>query len=276
MTVSTLSEVLNNAQQNKYAVAGLVVLGWEDARCYAEAAEELGLPVILQAGPGCRANTPVSILGKMFRHLAEQSRYPIVCHLDHGYTKEECIEGVENGFTSVMYDGSKLSLSENIENTYEISDYAHKYNVSVEGEIGFVGYKDGASSQSTDPQQAKQFAELSGCDAMAISACNVHLQTSTSSSIDMKVIEEIQSITSVPLVLHGSSGIDYELRRKIATTTNVCKFNIRTELRKKFGDTLREELPKHPELYDRIQLINLTMDKLKKSTKSIIENITKI
>jgi len=276
MTVATLSEVLKNAQQNKYAVAGLVVLGWEDARCYAEAAEELSLPVILQAGPGCRANTPVQILGKMFRHLAEQSRYPIVCHLDHGYTKEECIEGVESGFTSVMYDGSKLSLSENIENSYEISDYAHKHNVSVEGEIGFVGYKDGAQSQSTDPQQAKQFAELSGCDAMAISAGNVHLQTSTSSSIDMKVIEEIQSITSVPLVLHGSSGIDYELRRKIATTTNVCKFNIGTELRKKFGDTLREQLPKHPELYDRIQLINLTMDSLKKSTKSVIENITQI
>lgn len=276
MTVATLSEVLKNAQQQKYAVAGLVVLGWEDARCYAEAAEELGLPVILQAGPGCRANTPVSILGKMFRHLAEQSRYPIVCHLDHGYTKEECIEGVDNGFTSVMYDGSKLSLSENIENTYEISTYAHKHNVSVEGEIGFVGYKDGAQSQSTDPQQAKQFAELSGCDAMAISAGNVHLQTSTSSSIDMKVIEEIQSITSIPLVLHGSSGIDYELRRKIATTTNVCKFNIGTELRKKFGDTLREELPRHPELYDRIQLINLTMDELKKSTKSVLENITQI
>ena len=276
MTVATLSEVLKNAQQQKYAVAGLVVLGWEDARCYAEAAEELGLPVILQAGPGCRANTPVSILGKMFRHLAEQSRYPIVCHLDHGYTKEECIEGVDNGFTSVMYDGSKLSLSENIENTYEISTYAHKHNVSVEGEIGFVGYKDGAQSQSTDPQQAKQFAELSGCDAMAISAGNVHLQTSTSSSIDMKVIEEIQSITSIPLVLHGSSGIDYELRRKIATTTNVCKFNIGTELRKKFGDTLREELPRHPELYDRIQLINLTMDELKKSTKSVLENITQV
>lgn len=276
MTVATLSEVLKNAKQQKYAVAGLVVLGWEDARCYAEAAEELGLPVILQAGPGCRANTPVSILGKMFRHLAEQSRYPIVCHLDHGYTKEECIEGVENGFTSVMYDGSKLSLSENIENTYEISTYAHKHNVSVEGEIGFVGYKDGAQSQSTDPQQAKQFAELSGCDAMAISAGNVHLQTSTSSSIDMKVIEEIQSITSIPLVLHGSSGIDYELRRKIATTTNVCKFNIGTELRKKFGDTLREELPRHPELYDKIQLINLTMDELKKSTKSVLENITQI
>ena len=97
MTVSTLREVLDDAQHNKYAVAGLVVLGWEDARCYAEAAEELGLPVILQAGPGCRANTPVSILGKMFRHLAEQSRCPIVCHLDHGYTKEE-LNLLENMF----------------------------------------------------------------------------------------------------------------------------------------------------------------------------------
>ena len=77
-------------------------------RCYAEAAEELGLPIILQAGPGCRANTPVPILGKMFRHLAEQSSQPIVCHLDHGYSREECIEGMENGFTSVMFDGSKL------------------------------------------------------------------------------------------------------------------------------------------------------------------------
>ena len=118
MTVATLSEVLSKAKENKYAVAGLVVLGWEDARCYAETAEELGLPIILQAGPGCRANTPVPILGKMFRYLAEKSSQPIVCHLDHGYSKEECIEGMESGFTSVMFDGSKLSLSENIEKTH--------------------------------------------------------------------------------------------------------------------------------------------------------------
>ena len=132
MTVATLSEVLSKAKEHHYAVAGLVVLGWEDARCYAETAEELGLPIILQAGPGCRANTPVPILGKMFRHLAEQSSQPIVCHLDHGYSKEECIEGMENGFTSVMFDGSKLSLNENIEKTHEIADLAHKNDISVE------------------------------------------------------------------------------------------------------------------------------------------------
>ena len=230
MTVATLSEVLSKAKEDHYAVAGLVVLGWEDARCYAETAEELGLPIILQAGPGCRANTPVPILGKMFRYLAEQSSCPIVCHLDHGYSKEECIEGIENGFTSVMFDGSKLSLNENIEKTHEIAELAHKNNISVEGEIGFVGYSEGAASQSTDPLEAKEFANKSNCDAMAISAGNVHLQTNTSSSIDIDVIEKIQSLTSIPLVLHGSSGIDHTLRRKLASTTNVCKFNIGTEL----------------------------------------------
>jgi fructose-bisphosphate aldolase class II len=275
MTVATLSEVLSKAKENHYAVAGLVVLGWEDARCYAETAEELGLPIILQAGPGCRANTPLPILGKMFRHLAEQSSQPIVCHLDHGYSKEECIEGMENGFTSVMFDGSKLSLNENIEKTHEIAELAHKSDISVEGEIGFVGYSEGAASQSTDPLEAKEFADKSHCDAMAISAGNVHLQTDTSSSIDTDVIEKIQSLTSIPLVLHGSSGIDHTLRRKLATSTNVCKFNIGTELRKTFGDNLRKKMNQNPNVYDRIQLINLPLQELKSVTKTVIENITK-
>lgn len=274
MTVATLSEVLQKAKKDNYAVAGLVVLGWEDAQCYAEAAEELNLPVILQAGPGCRANTPVPILGKMFRYLADQSNCPVVCHLDHGYTKEECIEGLDNGFTSVMFDGSKLPLNENIEKTHEIAQLAHNYNVSVEGEIGFVGYNEGADSQSTDPNQAKKFAELSGCDAMAISAGNVHLQTNKSSSIDMEVIQNIENLTDIPLVLHGSSGIDYDLRRNIANNTNVCKFNIGTELRKMFGDTLREEISNNPTTYDRIQLIKSTIPKLKELTKKVIENIS--
>ena len=275
MTVATLSEVLSKAKENHYAVAGLVVLGWEDARCYAETAEELGLPIILQAGPGCRANTPLPILGKMFRHLAEQSSQPIVCHLDHGYSKEECIEGMENGFTSVMFDGSKLSLNENIEKTHEIAELAHKNNISVEGEIGFVGYSEGAASQSTDPLEAKEFADKSHCDAMAISAGNVHLQTNTSTSIDTDVIEKIQSLTSIPLVLHGSSGIDHTLRRKLATSTNVCKFNIGTELRKTFGDNLRKKMNQNPNIYDRIQLINLPLQELKLAAKTVIENITK-
>ena len=111
---------------------------------------------------------------------------------------------------------------------------------------------------------------------MAISAGNVHLQTNKSSSIDMQVIKKIETLTEVPLVLHGSSGIDDTLKRTIANTTNVCKFNIGTELRKTFGDTLREEIAKDPNIYDRIKLINSTIPRLKEVTKKVLENISKI
>jgi fructose-bisphosphate aldolase class II len=135
MTAVSLKEVLKPAMEEHRAVAGLVVLGWEDARAYVEAAEETGIPIILQAGPGCRAHTPVPILGKIFRHLADQASVPIVCHIDHGYSVQECLEGIDSGFTSVMFDGSKLPISENIDITARIVETANAAGVSVEGEV---------------------------------------------------------------------------------------------------------------------------------------------
>ena len=108
MTAVNLKTLLSKANKNNYAVAGLVVITWEDALAYTEAADETGIPIILQAGPSCRAFTPVSILGKMFRYLADQTKTPICCHLDHGFSYKECKEGIDSGFTSVMFDGSKM------------------------------------------------------------------------------------------------------------------------------------------------------------------------
>ena len=90
MTLASLTDVLAPAHQQGYGVAGLVVLGWEDACAFVVAADDLGVPVILQAGPGCRAHIPVSVLGPMFRHLAEQARVPVVCHIDHATSVAEC------------------------------------------------------------------------------------------------------------------------------------------------------------------------------------------
>ena len=115
MTLVTLAQVLQPALKGGYAVPGLVCLGWEDMRAYVAAAEAERAPIILQAGPGCRAHTPLPILGRMFRHLAEQASVPVVAHLDHGYTLEECRAALDAGFTSVMVDGSKLPLQANIE-----------------------------------------------------------------------------------------------------------------------------------------------------------------
>jgi fructose-bisphosphate aldolase class II len=273
MTAVKLSTLLKKANKNNYAVAGLVVLGWEDALAFTQAADETGIPIILQAGPSCRAHTPVPILGKMFRYLAEQTKTHICCHIDHGYSLKECKEGMDNGFTSVMYDGSKLSLKNNINNTVKIAKLAKSYKISLEGEVGIVGYHNGKISEGTNLIEAKKFANESGVDAMAISVGNTHLQTRKIAKIDINKIRDIQNETEIPLVLHGSSGISYHMRKKIAFNTNVAKFNIGTELRMVAGNSLRENVNNNIRIFDRLQLIQPTIIKIKNQAKKVIKNI---
>ncbi len=273
MTVKTLKEVLNKANKKKYAVAGLVVLGWEDALAYTQAADETGIPIILQAGPGCRKYTPVSILGKMFRYLADQTKTPVVCHIDHGYSVRECLEGIDNGFTSVMFDGSKLPIKQNIKITSSIVKIAHKSNVSVEGEVGFVGYNEGKMSIGSKIEEVELFAKESGADAIAISVGNKHLQTTKIAKIDFDKISAIEKITHSPLVLHGGSGIPSIIRKKLARNYNVAKFNIGTELRMLFGNTVRKNILRNKKSYDRIELLKPTIKEMTKLTKKIIFNI---
>ena len=272
MTAVSLKKILNDANKNNYAVAGLVVLSWDDALAFTKAADETGIPIILQAGPSCRAHTPVPILGKMFRYLAEQTKTHICCHIDHGYTVRECLEGIDSGFTSVMFDGSKLPLKENIKITSRIVKKAHMDKVSVEGEIGFVGYDKGKSSKGTKPDEAICFAKNSGVDAMAISVGNTHLQTNKIAKINREIIKQIQKSTSIPLVLHGGSGIPNRIRKKLAKETNIAKFNIGTELRMTFGNALRKQVKNNPRIYDRLQLLQPTIPEITKITKKIIKN----
>jgi len=273
MTAVNLKKILNDANKNNYAVAGLVVLGWDDALAFTQAADETGIPIILQAGPSCRAHTPIPILGKMFRYLAGQTKTNICCHVDHGYTLDECYEGIDSGFTSVMFDGSKLNLKENIKISKKIASRAHKYNISVEGEIGFVGYDNGKISEGTNIEDAVTFANKSNIDAMAISVGNTHLQTSKKASIDFNKINLIEAKTKIPLVLHGSSGIPVEQRKKLARKTKIAKLNIGTEIRMTFGEALRKNLKNNPKTYDRLQLLKPTIKDLTKVTKKIIKQI---
>lgn len=273
MTVKNLKEVLKKANKMNYAVAGLVVLGWEDALAYTQAADETGIPIILQAGPSCRKHTPVPILGKMFRYLANQTKTPIVCHIDHGYSIKECLEGIDNGFTSVMFDGSNLSIKENISITSSIARKAQAANVSVEGEVGFVGYNKGKSSKCTKVDEAKLFAKESGADAMAISVGNTHLQTKKVAKIDIKKIKAIENLTNIPLVIHGGSGISKLTRKKLARKSNVAKFNIGTEFSMLFGETIRKYILQDKNLYDRFEILKPTIKEIRKLTMKIISNI---
>ena len=258
MTLVTLAAVLQPALRHGYAVPGLVCLGWEDMRAYTLAAQAEQAPLILQAGPGCRAHTPLPILGAMFRHLAASVDVPIVAHLDHAHSFDECKAALDAGFTSVMFDGSRLPLDENIAQTAAVATLAHAAGASCEGEIGFVGYAAGAASEGTDPDQAARFALETGIDAMAISIGNVHLQTQPGAGLDLPRLDAIQSRTSTPLVIHGGSGVPPAQRADLAAHSQICKFNIGTELRQIFGQSLRATLAAHPDRFDRIEILRET------------------
>jgi fructose-bisphosphate aldolase class II len=273
MTIATLRQLMDEAEARNHAVAGLVVLGWEDAVAFVEAADETGLPIILQAGPGCRRHTPVAVLGPMFRHLAEQARVPVACHIDHATTLEECVRGIDHGFTSVMIDGSALPLDQNIALTRRVIDAARMAGVSVEGEVGFVGYAGGKPSAFTAPQDAARFAAETGVDALAVSVGNVHLQTEASNGIDLAALSAITAVTRVPLVLHGGSGIPPEQRRLLSRQHRVRKFNIGTELRQAFGTSLRTWLTENPTSFDRIDILRATIPALRAAAREVITNL---
>jgi fructose-bisphosphate aldolase, class II len=274
MTRATLDQVLRPCLADGTAMAGLVVLGWEDAQAYVMAAEAEGRPVILQAGPGARAHTPLPVLGAMFRYLAEHASVPVVAHLDHGEGPDVCRVAIDQGFTSVMYDGSALSFAENVSNTSEIVRIAHRAGVSVEAELGYVGYASGAASRGTDPETVAQFANETGIDALAVSVGNQHLMTETGAEIDIGLLHRIGAVApNLPLVLHGGSGIAPDLRRVLARQTTVCKFNIGTELRQAFGDALRQAVLADPGRFDRNQILKETIPPVVLAARRVIAGL---
>lgn len=275
MSRATLSEVLQKALRGGYAVPGFVCLGWEDARAFVAAAEAEDAPVILQAGPGCLAHTPLPVIAAMFRHLADQASVPVVLHLDHGRSIEEARMAIGEGFTSVMFDGSALPLGENIQRTAEVAALAHAAGVSCEGEIGVVGYAGGPASAATDPEEARRFAAETGVDALAVAVGNVHLQQQPSGSIDEGALSAIAAACgeSLPLVIHGGSGVPHAQRMRLSRSSSICKFNIGTELRMAFGQALRQALAEKPGAFDRLELLKATEAPLTANARAILHSL---
>ena len=169
-----------------------------------------------------------------------------------------------------MFDGSKKSLNENIDETAKICELAHAAGISCEGEIGFVGYSGGESSLGTDPEEASKFAKDTKIDAMAISVGNIHLQENNEGGLDEDRIRAIEEVTDVPLVIHGGSSVPVSQRTWLSQNSKICKFNIGTELRSSFGNALREAVNTDPERFDRVQILKDTHEPLVEKTRSVL------
>jgi fructose-bisphosphate aldolase, class II len=267
-----LAKILAPAVEGGYSVACFNVFGWEDARAVVEGATELNAPVILAVNLDFRRFMPLRAICVMLRSLAESAAVPVCVHLDHTYEVDEVLRAVDLGFSSVMYDGSQLTLEENIAATQRVAQYAHASGCSVEAEIGSVPYAEGRAhikSELTQVSDAVRFAAESGIDAMAVSVGNVHRLQQPGAHIDFSRLAQIEAAVHVPLVIHGTSGLfEHDIAR--LARTGIAKFNIGTVLRQAFGRGLRDTLARYPDRFDRLEIMRDAMPAVSREAMRMI------
>jgi len=267
-----LATILAPAVEDGYSVACFNVFGWEDAQAVVDAAAQLGAPVILAATLDLRRVMPIDVIAVMLRSLAERAPVPVCVHLDHTYDTDEVMRAVDVGFTSVMFDGSQLPLEQNIAGTRRMARYAHAAACSVEAEIGSVPYAEGRAhikAQLTEVSDAMRLAGETGLDAMAVSIGNIHRLATPGAFIDFARLAQISAQVTVPLVIHGTSGIREQDIARLART-RVAKFNIGTVLRRAFGRGLRESLGRHAGRFDRLEIMADAMSAVALEAKRMI------
>ena len=232
--------------EGKGAVGAFNVHCFEMLPAMVQAAEELGVPVILQTSLGTARYIGFEPLIAAVKAIAETSSVSVALHMDHCKDIDALKEAIDKGYSSVMYDGSSLSLEENIKNTKEVVAYAHKRNVSVEGEVGSIGgaeegvvvAKDDA--MYTKPEDALYFAENTGVDALAVSIGTTHGQYKSKAKINYELLTELKAkLGDTGLVLHGGTGVsDEDMRRCVRE--GMKKINVGTELNKSYIEVVRE------------------------------------
>ena len=237
----------------KVGLAAFNVVLLDHAEAFVDAAENTGLPLILQLSQNAVKyhGGRLRPLGGALIELAEASTVPVSVHLDHAESTDLCREAVELGFTSIMYDGSKLPDAQNRETTAEITAFAHEHGVSVEAELGEVGGKNGVHDPSarTNPEDAAQFVADTGVDLLAVAVGSSHAMATREAVLDNQLIAAIHDLVPVPLVLHGSSGVPDE-GMVAAIQAGMTKINVSTHLNVVFTQGVRQILDENPKIVD--------------------------
>lgn len=249
MALVTMKTLLEQAQAERRGVGAFSVGNMEMVKGAVRAAEELRTPIILQIAEVRLKHSPLHLMGPMMVQAAKEAEVDIAVHLDHGLTMETVRQALELGFTSVMYDSSAYSFAENIERTREAAELARAYGATVEAELGLVGGSEDGSCdhgiRCTDPRDAKIFCERTGVDALAVAIGNAHGNYPVAPRLAFDVLEQIHAETgSIPLVLHGGSGIT-DADFQTAIRKGIVKVNIATasfnQLMKRSEEYMRTE-----------------------------------
>lgn len=238
------------ANQHNFAIGAFNIANSEFVEAVVEAAEEQNSPAILEFHPD-----ELNFIGDSFiayaLKRAEASKVPIVVHLDHGSTFEDCKRAIDLGFTSVMIDASSDSFEDNVRKTKEVVSYAHKHNVSVEAELGTIGANAGTIEQTgaeiiyTNPDDVNQFVKQTDVDTLAVAIGTAHGKYPKDfvPMLRIDILEQITNLVSIPLVLHGGSSNDDE-QIKRAIPYNIGKINISTDMKQAYYAKNREEFNK--------------------------------
>jgi fructose-bisphosphate aldolase class II len=242
---------LERAEVGGYAVGAFNCNNMEIVQAIIAAAEAENAPVIMQASQGAIKYAGIDYIVAMAQLAAENTHVPVALHLDHGTSFEQVVQCIRAGFSSVMIDGSKLPLQENIALTRRVLDVARAVGVSVEAELGKIGGTEDDIAVSerealfTDPEEAAIFVRETGVDALAIAVGTAHGQYKGIPKLDFPRLEKIKSIVKIPIVLHGSSGVPDDAIL-LAIRLGVRKVNIDTNIREAFVDASRQVLDANP------------------------------
>lgn len=255
MKILSTREMLKKAQREGYAVPAFNIHNLETLQVVVETAAELQSPVILAGTPSTIDYAGGEYIVAMAQVAAQKHNIPIAIHLDHFEDVEEIKHYVNMGFNSAMIDASHSSYEDNIKTVKEVVEYAHKYDATVEAELGRLGGQeddlvvDEKDAMYTNPQQAKEFVEKTGIDSLAIAIGTAHGLYKGEAKLDFDRLKEIRDMVDVPLVLHGASDVPDELVKK-AISLGICKVNVATDLKIPFSDAVKKFFNEHPDAND--------------------------
>ena len=266
MPLVTSEKMLADAQKGGYAVGAFNVENMEMVKAVIAAAEELHAPVMLQTTPSTIKYVTLETYYAIVAAEAKKAAVPVCLHLDHGSSFELAVQALKAGYTSVMIDGSHEDLEGNIAVSKRVADVAKACGIPVEAELGKVGGKEddleAEADTNTDPMEAKEFVERTGVTSLAVAIGTAHGFYKGTPVLDKERVSEIRKVVSIPLVLHGASGLsDDEVRDCVRR--GICKVNFATELRAAYTAAGKKLIEEKPDTFDPKKLGVVGMEAVK-------------